>query len=674
VDERGAPRPGPIETGFYDNTDTALWVTQQPDKGWEQRRLFGVPRYNDYNLNALGLKNLPPMAKGDTPDRGPIDVRVPDGPRGQGVVDPDVRFRIVGYASHADLISQWMPDVEAATGGAGGRRGTPLRTIEAYLDLPADPSDPGSADPTKPRKSWRLLPEIPAQRVDLLNVGGSDLLGLEFTRDMPDQRWRDLATSLPAGTEHALIVRHKASGFEAAYPAKVGQRITVGSTGYVLEVLQLAADPPFPIITRGFQGARSSVAVVHVEPPKPVLSDATPEPAFQRWVYHRFAEINQDMVDQPADKDGEGGGAMPGRRAATTDLEISYVDASILQIYFDESSDGNVRALVRLPGGAATVTPTIKVGESVTVSPGLRLKLADRLDNAVMVEFPFSTMSDRRDTRAIGNHQRAAVALEVSAMVKKADDAEPQPWQTLLWVPFTQYARTQTSEAERVVSLPDGRRLRVMFGRVRHEFWPPMGLRLADFEMIPYEHSQLPRDYRSELIVMRRWAERHEDLRRQTSLNEPLLERTPFQPRQDVPGIFNFAARVLSLIAPNQYKFSQAGWDQAGWTETQAAAERGEASRPVARFTILGVGNNPGIYIIAAGAVMMSVGIPWAFYVKPWLMRRRKVKIQQQIARGEIPAKPSATPDSVNAHGVGIVPASSHNGDVSAGVPAEVSS
>jgi len=29
---------------------------------------------------------------------------------------------------------------------------------------------------------------------------------------------------------------------------------------------------------------------------------------------------------------------------------------------------------------------------------------------------------------------------------------------------------------------------------------------------------------------------------------------------------------------------------------------------------------------------MMVVGIPWAFYVKPWIMRGRKRKIQRELA------------------------------------------
>lgn len=656
LDGDGNPTPGPPETGFYDNTDTALWVTQDPSKGWEQRRLDGLPRYHDYNLNALGLKNLPPMARGDTRDLGPLDIRVPGGPGAAagGVVDSDVRFRVVGYAPYADLISQWMPESEAHT----GHPGTPIRVVEAYLDLPRDENDPDSADPSKPRKRWQLLPAVPAERVDLLSVGGSDLLGIEYTRGMSETRWHDLNTPLPKGTRHALVVRCKGAGFEGAYPVQVGQRITVGDTGYTLEVVQLSPTPPFPIITRGYQGATSSIAVVRVRPPK---AGERAAPAYERWVYHRFPEISQDLVDGPAQADGKIGSGQ--RRAADSDLDIDYIDASILQIYLDEREDGSVRALVRLPGGGVSVTPSAKVGDSIEVSPGFTVKLADRMDDAVMVEYPFNTPTARRDPKSIGNHLRAAVAVEVSATLKGeaggsgGGGAAGKPWKTIVWAPFTQYARAQTSESEREVGLPDGRRVHLMFGRVRHEFWPPMGVRMADFEMIPYEHSQVPRDYRSDLIVMRRWKDREEDVRRETSLNEPLLERTPYQAREDLPWVVNAAARVVSWIAPNQYKFSQAGWDQGGWTKSREETDRGERRRPYARYTILGVGNNPGIYIIAAGAVLMSVGIPMAFYGKPWLLRRRKRRIQAQIARGEIPVRAKKSAPAVGSGENGSVEA-----------------
>jgi hypothetical protein len=91
---------------------------------------------------------------------------------------------------------------------------------------------------------------------------------------------------------------------------------------------------------------------------------------------------------------------------------------------------------------------------------------------------------------------------------------------------------------------------------------------------------------------------------------------------------------VGSRLDPAQFKFAQAGWDAQGWERTQAMADQGLIPKPYAQFTILHVGNNPGIHVIALGGVLMGVGTPWAFYVKPWMLKRRKEKLAAQHNSG----------------------------------------
>jgi len=113
-------------------------------------------------------------------------------------------------------------------------------------------------------------------------------------------------------------------------------------------------------------------------------------------------------------------------------------------------------------------------------------------------------------------------------------------------------------------------------------------------------------------------------------LNNPVVQRTAGAP-------FNL----------RRIKLSQAGWDP-GDPQTPAAvkAQRDAAGRFVnqQRFTILGVGNNVGIRVIAAGAVLMTLGIPWAFYLKPWLIRRGVAKRTARAAAAR-QANPDAPPD-----------------------------
>jgi len=117
-------------------------------------------------------------------------------------------------------------------------------------------------------------------------------------------------------------------------------------------------------------------------------------------------------------------------------------------------------------------------------------------------------------------------------------------------------------------------------------------------------------------------------------MNEPLLIG-PYMWDDSANFATNSLGWLSDRVGPFRYKFAQAGWDNSNWMQTLEASKRGEAKEPFARFTILGVGNNPGIAIIAGGAVLMALGIPWAFYLKPWLLRRKKKKVQEALASGQ---------------------------------------
>lgn len=620
-DDAGRPIPGAQargESGFYDNTRTALWVTQDPSTGWDQRPLSGVPRYNDYNLDAV--PRAEPRAEMGEWSRSlpPLDIRVPGiHPAAQAqLIDADITFRIVGYASYCDLRPQWIAaPVSAAT--IPGLKPQRIRSLEMVVTSPMPDGTP------PPRKVWNLLPDIPAQRAEF------DMFGVEYTIGMPDWRWEALSAELPPRARHVLAVEipgppGSAPVFKGIFAVQDSQRLTIGDTGYTISVKSLRPAPPMPLVTKGYEGATSSLAIVRVEPP-PVLAPAVLGP-FDRWVYSRFPEISQDFSDELTDTD------MPKRTGADPAIRITYVDATQLHAYFDELPDGSVRALVRTPGASTpAIFPNLKRGDQVQIVPMVAIRIGDKSDNAARVEVPEVFPPEFRDREKIGNHQAAAVAVEVTSKSGPAGT---------YWVPFTQYLSigAQDDDLRRTVRLADGRMVTMAFGRIRHEFWPPMLIRLHEFEMIPYEHTQTPKDYRSDVIIETRWPgtlptdPAQPDIRR-TSLNNPLLIKTPYVAPDGMPLIGRALGRMMSVIAPNQYKFAQAGWDQQGWKQSSAAVARGELPAPFARFTILGVGNNPGIYIIAAGAIMMSIGIPWAFYLKPWLMQREKRKIQDRLAR-----------------------------------------
>jgi hypothetical protein len=477
-----------------------------------------------------------------------------------------------------------------------------------------------------------FLPDEPA-----LRLAQTEVFGLEYIRGMSPERFNDLTAVLPDGARHALVVEVPGEGGAPAHrevlEARTGAKLQIGGTGYTVEVLDLLPRPPFPIITEGFQNADSSVAILQI---------TSPTESYERWVYHRYPQITQDMLQGVS----ESGRQM--RRAADAAIRVSYIDAAKLQIYIDEPPDGGpARAIVRRPGAStARVESAIEQGGMLRDAiPGLHVRLGDRWEHAVQVERPAVVPPQSRRNDEVGNHMKAMLAVEVAT----------GDWKRVVWLPFTKYLGAGLG-TERDLVLPDGRKVQLAFGRLRYPF-PGFMIQLMDFQMVAYDHRGAPRDYQSLIRVVpqrfsdvptlpiqravERVAGSFEPYEHITKLNAPL--QAPFMLDPQRGRLRNTAGLLLSRLNPQQFKFSQAGWDADGWQQTQSRVDRGELRRPYAQFTILGVGNNPGIHIIALGSILMSVGIPWAFYVKPWMMQRRKRRVQEQLAAGTYRKKAAAT-------------------------------
>lgn len=630
-DERGQPTPGQPVEGFFDNTQTVLWISQ--GRGMEQRALRNLPRYNSYALAAAGA---PLDRPAPTQDEGrtlsiPVPDGVPPGPGREPLVDPDLRFRVVGYADYTELADAWT----RADPAASGQDTSPvreLRSVEIFSAIDPTSDAPPGTGPERLVRAIRLAPDSPADRFVLLQ----DAVGVEFTRGMDEARWKALQAPLPQGVRYALLVEVPASAASQVVPIDQGQTLQVA--GYTLQIEGIQPRPELPIITKGYEGAPSSLAMVRVTPPAPPGGAATISPtSFTRYVYHRFPEIAQDLSDELTPR------GSPKRGPADPAIKITLIDASMVQVYIDEqpapapsAGQPTTRALVRLPGAGVQAygpfTPEQLKNDrpALRIAPMISLRVTPGAEPARRAELPVIVPKRERERDNIGNHRKAAIAVEVSL----AGQNGAPPFRRVIWLPFAQYINLG-QEYFRSVALPDGRAVSIAFGRRYHPF-PDMALQLLDFQMFPYPHSDAPRDFRSDLRVIHGW--RSKDFKpvdRATSLNDPLLVRIPFEWSGERPWLANAVGALVSSVAPNQYKFSQVSWDANGWRTTKQQADAGQIPRPLANFTILGVGNNPGIYIIAAGAVLMSVGIPYAFYLKPWILRRKKQAIQRALARGE---------------------------------------
>ena len=555
--------PGPMVTTFMDRDDPALWVSL--DGGpWSATPLIGLPRYNDYGAPLsdrtirLALPSIAPTSAGEDP----------------------IAARIIGFGAYIELVNEWSPDKPGAAGVDAG----PMLDLTILSAL-----DAGAA--AKPVAQLRLPSGSPKDRI--ANLGGA-----LFIEHVPpdDPRWPLLGMPIPGGGAFALV----APGGAAPRVEPIQAGTEFDTDGFHIAVKSVHTSAPFPIITPGYKDADSSVAILEVTAP-----DGS---SFERWVFHRFPELNQDIHGSKPD-------GRPDRRPADPALRLTLLDASALEVYLRGDE-----ALVRMPHGEeATRIKDLAPGRSFTLAPHVSLRIDARSDHASLVERPIAVPIARQQKNFIGKHDRSAIALELSRGA----------WRRVVWLPYARYMNVAMG-SDRRIALPDGRALRVAFSRTPRPL-PGIGLRLADFEMIAYPNSDIPRDYLSTVQVSD--AVRGRTRTAVTRLNHPLIHRAPFRPRDDRPALANLLGVAVSFIAPNRYKFSQAGWDAEGWRQSQAQVEAGTLDRPRASFTILAVGNNPGIYVIAAGGIMVCVGIPWAFYVKPWLLRRRRDKLKRAHAR-----------------------------------------
>lgn len=572
--------PGPTVTSFMDRSKPALWARLN-GRPWSAMPIDGLPRYNDY---------------GDGLSQRELSLELPAIPPGEG--GEPIDLRIVGFGSYVEFQEGWTPRDQAPESG------TPQPILD--LDVLSSIDESNEDEPPRTVAHLRIPAGDPAERV--VNVGGA----LQIEHVPPDdRRWSWLGATIDTTIPFALATKNN----DGAY---VATAVTPGSivvaNGFKASVRSIHPTPPFPIITPGYEGATSSVAILDVESPN--------GESFERWVFHRYPELNQDIWGSRDD-------GRPDRRPADPNLDIALIDANSLHVFVRGDE-----AIVRAPGGAVSRFDELAMGDLIPLAPKVSLRVTERWPHAERIVRPFIVPPTERQRDFIGTHDRAAIAVEL---------AGGGAWSQVVWLPFGRFMNVAMGN-ERTIELPDGRTLRLAFSRAPRSL-PGIGLQLVDFEMIPYPHSDIPRDYVSEVRV--RDLSREDSATHITRLNRPLIHRAPFHWDDERPMVANALTAAVQVIAPNRYKFSQAGWDAEGWRETAAQVETGELDRPRASFTILGVGNNPGIHIIAIGGVMICVGTPWAFYVKPWLLRRKRDQLKREHAARLVETRPSPqTPES----------------------------
>ena len=320
--------------------------------------------------------------------------------------------------------------------------------------------------------------------------------------------------------------------------------------------------------------------------------------------------LDGDELQTDFDLDADGAGPMGARQTEPID------DRLVLRYRLTDGLNlmprGTVRhTLLTGPGveGVAhlittRVTPTILVERpnefalplTADVDGGPRLKIA-RQDGVVRTDQIVPVPKDLRTTEGGQSGAFQVVLVRVTAGDWQRDvPVAYRPW------PHFQQAGAGDGPTVRV---PGAKKpLRLTLANTARPM--PAMVRLDDFEATPFMGGQAAagfamRDFASHVTIFD-----PDGTQRQATvkLNDPA-----------------FVDKPVPVLADESWLLFQSSWDPEGQ-----------------RFTVLGVGNRPHVWTMIAGVALTVVGLMWAFYLKPVLLRRKKAAALRQHRQREATA------------------------------------
>lgn len=541
--------PANIGDSFYDESTPILLVEH---RGHVER--FGLPMlpYYKERFVQIGDPILDSAGNPVAPDRNtairpleywrmPIDLHDPS----RAISDDwPVTLAIDGYLPYARLEPQPR---------AGGERTMPIAKVRLAAS--------GGV-----REEW-LVAQLP-DRATLETDGGPSA---EF-------RWIGESTELdpewtrPLSGRHVLEVYVKDRNVRRSYDISTGMKMEVEGTPYVLTVEELR--PNWPLMTAGFQNARTPIALVWVD---------SPEQSFQRSVMQRFPELNQD-------RDRAGSRISTEKNLVDENLELRYFDASHDHYMIVAGSMLSPTLIHTAVGGRRSVFVP-ELGKSYASEGGGSMTLVSYIEKPTFEMLP--VVVPERSRRSFGTVRRGESLVRVHLRSKEGD------WERRVWVPFslynTKHDGTQSTVVREVPGLGD---LRLVYGRAE----VPLPARLA--------LERLQTDF-------------YPGRQQASGWTSYFRFQTPDGQVQRTKAWLNNTAKVGE------------------WTLFQSQAAGDHES-----FTVLGVGNRQGVMTMLAGCVLITLGMAYAFCVKPVLVRRRREMIERNHRQTLPPNQDDDSPPS----------------------------
>lgn len=479
---------------------------------------------------------------------------------------PRAQVRILGYYPAAELREGWTiapAGVGTATEGVGAAN----PAIRVGLTMAGEEG------------GQMLLANSPKGRT--LDQDKAPF-GIEYLRNPSAERLADIAREVPGPV--AITVRVPGLGIEKTFAAETNKRVVIEGTPYTLTPKDQMA---LPLVSKGYEGAFSNALSIDVARAGPATqakaggATAATQPAalkFTRMAMFRYPELSPDFVN-------ENGQQKRIQARVDHDLEIVFHDAQRDQFWFVQtgSDDKPTFELIHRLRGGKVERRGVEAGKPLQVQVGpvpLRLGLQQYTPNAVLSSVAEIIPTNRRQQTSTVDAiiQTSLIRLQVTQGDWSRSD---------IYVPFVQFASTAPPPFGRVpttVDIPGVGRIGFVFSTTRRDL--PSVLKLTDFQAIKYPGAvQNYADYVSTLEV--------------TDKRTGEIEQ--------------IVARLNNPAANHGLYYFQAAWD-------------GD-QLPGVRFTVLGVGNRPGITTMTVGSILIIIGIAYAFYVKPILLRLKKEQV-----------------------------------------------
>ncbi len=332
--------------------------------------------------------------------------------------------------------------------------------------------------------------------------------------------------------------------------------------GYAYRVI--AAQDELPVA-----GKQANLLIVDIK---------TPTKTIRRWVFDD-ATMTRDVPEEA------GGHAAPSPPDESIVMEYRPGMGRSLVLLVAGPQDNQLRVVSAIGKGDPQVLP-VKVGGTVALEAGLTATVESFEPRALALTRPVSV--------PLGERMRDAREMFAQAHVSS-------PGGGATWVEYSPYAFDDYRFAlsrhpfhPTRVRLGDGSEVEVLFSRQRL----PLGTEAALEDFLLSTHgggytgeTGSIRNYTS-LIRFRDEGTSSWGPTTQVSVNEPVEHR----------GLWYF---------------------QAQWDPPEPPSARNPRGSAGLNYTVLGVGNREGVWVQLAGCIVAVVGMIYAFYVKPVLIRKR---------------------------------------------------